>query len=321
MTAKDQVLVADVGGTNARFALVDQGRSGVAIAVKKATEADDYASIADAALAFLAEAGVSPSQAVFAVAAPVMGDEIEFTNSPWRFSQADLAKRLGLKSLLVVNDFAAMARGAVAGDAADLSVILPGKSAPGAPVAVLGPGTGLGAGIVFEAGGRKATVATQGGFAAFAPQDEREIRVWKFLSRELPYISFEHVLSGRGLTNLYRALAAASGKSASVVPEAITAAALDRSDPLAMEATELFCAILGTFAGDACLMTGARGGCLLAGGILPKIEPVLRASRFAERFRSRDQMSGYVGEIPVSLVKTGDAALIGAALLAGEAFA
>lgn len=319
MTGKDRVLVADIGGTNARFALVEQGPAGVSLAVKKATEADDYANVADAALAFLGEAGAKPQRAVFAVAAPVTGDEIVFTNSPWRFSQRDLTARLALKSLLVVNDFAAMARGAVAAKAADLAVIKDGKSAPGAPVAVLGPGTGLGFGIVFESAGRKTTIATQGGFAAFAPQDAREIEVWKHLRREFAYVSFEHVLSGRGLIDLYRALAGIENRRASLrQPADVTAAALDGSDPIAREASELFCSILGTFAGDGCLMAGARGGCILAGGILPKIEPILRASSFAERFQSRDLMSDYMRAIPVSLLKTGDAALMGAALLAGE---
>lgn len=319
MAAKDQVLVADIGGTNARFAIVDRVGAGASIALKEASEADDHSSVADAALAFLRGAGVLPERAVFAVAAPVLGDEIVFTNSPWRFSQRDLAARLGLKSLLVVNDFAAMARGAVAADAADLGVIKEGKGAAAAPVVVLGPGTGLGAGIVFEADGRKIAVATQGGFAAFAPQDSREIEVLRFLSRELSYVSFEHVLSGRGLVNLYRALGEVENRRGALrQPEEITAAALDKSDSLAREATAVFCAVLGTFAGDACLMAGARGGCILAGGILPKIEAILSSSSFVRRFQSRDQMSDYMTDIPVWLLRTGDAALVGAALLAGE---
>ncbi len=317
MVANRVTLVADIGGTNARFALIEREGDRAAIIVKKATEADDYPSIADAVRAFLAGAKASAEKAIFAVAAPVTSDEIVFTNSPWRFSQRDLARQLGLKSLQVVNDFAAMARGAVASKATERSVIKEGKGTEGAPVAVLGPGTGLGLGIVFDANGRKVTIATQGGFAAFAPQNEREFAVWNFLRKELSYISFEHVLSGRGLVNLYRAVSSVSGSPAQLKqPEEVTAAALARHDAAAREAAELFCAIVGTFAGDASLIAGARGGVILAGGILPRIEPILRESEFVERFGKRDQMSDYMRDIPVSLLKSADAALIGASLLA-----
>jgi glucokinase len=250
------------------------------------------------------------------VAAPVTADEIIFTNSPWRFSQRALASELGC-ALTVVNDFVAMARGAVAVQGADVVTIKEGARIASVPVAVLGPGTGLGLGIVVNVAGRISVIATQGGFTAFAPQDEREVKVLQHLQRSYGYVAFEHVLSGRGLMNLYGALANAnSGHMLS--PEEITAAALNDASSLARTATELFCAILGTFAGDAALMAGARGGVILAGGILPKIEPILRSSRFVERFTARDMMNDYMKAIPVSLLLTSDAALVGAALLAFE---
>jgi glucokinase len=172
---------------------------------------------------------------------------------------------------------------------------------------------------VLTAGERKLALATQGGFAAFAPQTEREVAIWEFLRRETSYIAFEHVLSGRGLINLYRALAWSEGAPMLLhQPEEVTAAALGGADALARSAATLFCDVLGTFAGDACLMSGARGGVILAGGILPKMQPILAASAFSERFQSRDQMGDYMKDIPVSLLASGDAALIGAARLAEE---
>jgi glucokinase len=315
MADKTLTLAADIGGTNARFALVERG----AVLVKKETEANDYASISDAALAFLSETKRSIGSAIFAVAAPVTGDQIVFTNSPWRFSRKDLAAKLGVKSLHVVNDFVAMARGAVEASRADLFQVKHGAATQGAPVAVLGPGTGLGLGIVLTVGGRKIALATQGGFSAFAPQDAREFEVWRFLLRELSYVAFEHVLSGRGLLNVYRALASIEGAEATLKqPEDVTAAALNSADTVARSAAIVFCDILGTFAGDAALMTGARGGVILAGGILPKMQAILAESSFTHRFQSRDQMGDYMRDIPVSLLSKGDAALIGAALLADE---
>ncbi|MEX0644271.1 MAG: glucokinase [Parvularculaceae bacterium] len=318
MNAARRLLVADIGGTHARFAIVERRGAAVAILRKASFESRRFDAIDAAARAFL-DGGTKEALAgaLFAVAAPILGDEIVFTNSPWRFSTAALAARLGVKKLAVVNDFAALARGAVEARGEDIVPIKSGEALPGAPVAVLGPGTGLGLGLVLRDKGEVRVLATQGGHAAFAPSDEREIAVLRVLRRDETYLSFEEGLSGRGLVNLHRALCSLAGVSyEALAPEQITEAALRGGAPLAREAVDMFCAILGTFAGDAALIAGARGGVILAGGILPRIEPLLRASKFTQRFVTRDSMTDYMKAIPVFLLTSPDAALVGAALLA-----
>ncbi|HXI88219.1 MAG TPA: glucokinase [Parvularculaceae bacterium] len=318
MSAARLLLVADIGGTNARFAIAERRGAGAAILAKHVAEAENYEGVADAALAFLSSwKGARPEASVFAVAAPVREDLVVFTNSPWRFSRRAVEARLASGPLRVVNDFEAMALGAVAVGPEESVVIKDGAPLEGAPIAVLGPGTGLGMGLVMTFAGEIHAIATQGGHAAFAPISDREIEVLRFLLREQEFVSNELLLSGRGLVNIHRALAAIDGAPLDALrPEEITEAALAGDNSRAREAAEMFCAILGTFAGDAALMAGARGGVILAGGILPKIEEILRGGPFAARFSERGPMADYMDAIPVRLLVTDEAPLIGAALLA-----
>lgn len=313
------LLVADIGGTNARFAIVrpDAGGRSATILHREVMRAEDFEHLADAAQAFIESwSGPAPTVGVFAVAGPVNADEVVFTNSHWRFKPPVLAKQIGCASLKIINDFTAMSRGAVAAPPEDLTLIEEGEGMPGAPIAVTGPGTGLGLGLVIESRGHVSVIATEGGHVAFAPQDEKEIEVLRFIQREHAFVSYERVLSGRGLVNLHRALCAINGATrVTLRPDEITSAALAGSLPIAREATEMFCAILGTYAGDVVMMTGARGGVILAGGILPKIEPILRESRFNARFVEREPMRPYLDAIPVRLLNSETAALVGAALM------
>ncbi|MBI1365226.1 MAG: glucokinase [Alphaproteobacteria bacterium] len=312
------LLVADIGGTNARFAMAERRGQGVRIVAKQAAEAEAYEGVADAALDFLrAWDGPRPEAAIFAVAAPVRGDLVVFTNSPWRFSQKEVSGRIGCGALRVVNDFEAMARGAVATGPEESVLIKEGAALEGAPIAVLGPGTGLGMGLVMFLGGAVHAIATQGGHAAFSPQSDLEIEILRFLLKEQDFVSFEHLLSGRGLVAIHRALSAIEGAPYEALrPEEISQAALGERCPRARRTAETFCAVLGAFAADAALMAGARGGVVLAGGILPKIEEVLRGGAFARRFCARGPMTDYMNAIPVRLLTTDEAPLIGAALLA-----
>ena len=311
------LVVADIGGTNARFAIAERSGASARIVHRETMRAEDFEHLADAAKAFLESwGGAKPTRGVFAVAGPVDVDEVVFTNSPWRFRPAALAGQVGIGELRIINDFAAMSRGAVAVPREELIPIEAGTALEGAPVAVTGPGTGLGLGLVVKAGGKISVIATEGGHAAFAPQDETEIEVLRFIRREHPFVSYERVLSGRGLVNLHRALCALRGATrVTLRPDEITAAAIAGTLPIAREATEMFCAILGAYVGDVAVMIGARGGVILAGGILPKILPILKASRFNERFVARDPMRAYLEAIPVDLLVSETAALIGAALL------
>lgn len=308
------LLVADIGGTNARFAIAERDGAGVRILHKETMQAEDFEHLQDAAKAFLESwNGKAPERGVFAVAGPVNEVEFVFTNSTWRFVPAALKAQLSLASLKVINDFEAMARGAVAARSDDLVEIKAGAPREGAPVAVTGPGTGLGLAVVVPRAGDDEVLASEAGHAAFAPRTDKEIEVLKFVMREHDFVSYERLLSGRGLVTLHRALCAVNGVTrVTLRPEDITAAALAKTLPVAAEATAMFCDILGTFAGDAALITGARGGIILAGGILPRIEAILRDSAFIPRFVEREPMRAYLDAIPVRLLTGSSASLEGA---------
>lgn len=310
----EQVLVADIGGTNARFALADIHADRITLGEMHAFRAEDYETIRDAADAFLEAVQAKPGIACFAVAGPITDDIVEFTNSPWVLDIAKVKKQMSLTRLVAINDFEALAASVRHLRPADLSPVKPGVREPQSPILVMGPGTGLGQAIIVPAGRTDIVIATEGGHVAFAPQGEEEIDVLRFVMREHKRVSIERLLSGRGLVNIHRALCAIAGKPrVSLQADEITRAALTREYPIAVKAVDLFCAILGSAVGDAVLASGARGGVILGGGILPKIREIFEKSRFVERFLDKGRMRDYVEQIPIDLIVRDGAALIGAA--------
>lgn len=310
----DAVLVADIGGTNARFAIAEAAGGEIAISRSQNFRAEDFESIRDAADAYLESVDVKPKRACFAVAAPVRADEIQFTNSHWRFQPKEIESALRVGTLRVINDFYALAAGVDFLPEDAFISVKPGKADPAAPVLVMGPGTGLGQALIVPAPGGRVIVATEGGHVAFAPRDEMEIAVMQFVAKEHPRVSVERLLSGRGLVNIHRALCAIEGtQRVSLQANEITAAAIDGSHPIAVKAVDMFCSILGRVAGDAVLATGARGGIVLGGGILPKIRDVFLASSFTTRFLNKGRMESYVEPVPIRLIVAEGAALYGAA--------
>lgn len=310
----DTVLVADIGGTNARFALADCAGGSITVRDAQNFRAEDFESVSDAARAYLESVKERPKRACFAVAGPVGADEIVFTNSPWRLRNDELQKTLALREFLIVNDFYALAAG-VAHLAADAFVtVTEAAGEASAPTLVIGPGTGFGQALIVPTGAGPRIVATEGGHVSFAPRTDEEIEIMRFIAREHPRVSVERLLSGRGLINIHRALCAAAGKPrASLQANEITAAAVDGKYPIAVKAVNTFCEILGRVAGDAVLGTGARGGVVLGGGILPKIRDLFLASRFVERFHDKGRMRSYMEIVPVRLIVKEGAALAGAA--------
>lgn len=310
----EAVLVADIGGTNARFALADCAGEKIAVRDVQNFRAEDFESVRDAARAYLESVKERPKRACFAVAGPVGAEEIAFTNSPWRVRRGELKAVLGLNEFLVVNDFYALAAGV---EHLPQDAFVTVKEAPGdpdAPTLVIGPGTGFGQALIVPTGTGRKIIATEGGHVSFAPRTDREIEVMKFIAREHPRVSVERLLSGRGLVNIHRALCAVAGETRiSLQADEITAAALEGKPPIAVEAVNMFCEVLGRVAGDAVLATGARGGVVLGGGILPKIRDLFLASRFVERFHDKGRMRGYMEVAPVRLIVRKGAALAGAA--------
>jgi glucokinase len=323
LSVEPSYLVADIGGTNARFAIArGSAATGFTLHNLDKHKASDFADLGEAARAYLAACGCAEGVRLgcFGVAGPVGPGVVALTNSPWRLDPEALAKALGLERIVVVNDFAALARGAPMTTPGELIGIKDGTPVAGAPFAVLGPGTGLGVGLVVPTRLGLRVVPTEGGHAAFAPRNDLERMVAEHVARTHGYVSWERVISGMGLPEIDAALAAADGRtSRSRTPGEITKAALSGSDPHARAAVELFCTALGGFASDVAVIAGARGGVYLGGGILPRIVELLRASGFVARFTDKGPMSPYVEAIPVKLIVSDKAALLGAAALAEEA--
>lgn len=314
----ERVLVADIGGTNARFAFADAETH--AISETRNFRAEDFETVSDAAHAYLEATGEKPNAACFAVAGPIGDDEISFTNSHWKFRPSEICKALNLRRFLPVNDFYALAS-SIHHLSNDFFVKV--KDGPGyaaAPTLVIGPGTGLGQALIVPFGDKHRIVSTEGGHVSFAPRTEDEIAVMRFLAREHQRVSVERLLSGRGLVNIHRALCAISDTQRNSPPaDEITAAALAGACPIAVKAVDMFCAILGRVAGDAVLATGARGGVILGGGILPKIQTLFLRSAFVDRFVDKGRMRDYVDVVPVKLIVKEGAALIGASAALQEA--
>jgi glucokinase len=294
----DTALVADIGGTHARFALSDGALREIVSLPSK-----DFAGLADAAKAYLAKVGARPSRAAFAVAGPVGEGTVTLTNLGWSFSADELSAALGV-TVTLLNDFEALAYAVPHLSASDLVSIGPDvEGEANGTVAILGPGTGLGVGGWSNGH----ALVTEGGHADFAPADDIEIDILKFLRARFGHVSWERVLSGPGLVNLYDAM----GGRESLAPQEITAQV--GRDPRCTKVFARFCAILGSAAGDIALTMGARGGVLIAGGILPALREPFAASQFRARFEAKGRFADYLGAIPTRLIVQDHAGLIGAA--------
>jgi glucokinase len=316
---KGRALVADIGGTNARFALASpQADGALRIESIRVYRAAKLPSVTEAVAAYLKSVDARPTAACFAVAGPVTDAVVEFTNSPWALDIAELRRRFGFAPLIAVNDFAALAAGVRLAAPADFLTVKAGASDPSAPRLVVGPGTGFGQALIVRCGDGERIIATEGGHVGFAPSDEEEVLVLRRLARAHGRVSVERVLSGPGLVNLYRALVELRGE-APRFDHADDVAAAAAAGGTAERALAMFFAILGSAVGDAALATGARRGVVLAGGILPKLKEALLASRFCARFGDKGRMSDYVRDIPVDLLIGDGIALLGAATILRDA--
>jgi glucokinase len=310
----DAVLVADIGGTNVRFALAEENEGVVSIRNMKAFHVDDYKSADAAAIAYLSNQSEKPRRAAFAAAAAPGGAEIKLTNAKWVLKPEEIKKALGLQSLTIVNDFYALAASIRHLDEQDFKVIRNGPGDPSAPKLVIGPGTGFGQALIVPVNESEKIISTEGGHVTFAPRTGEEFEIMKFVAMEHPRVSIERLISGQGIVSLYRALCAMND-----APERfrnardITNAAVSDEDKLAVKTVNLFCAFLGRAAGDAVLATGARGGVYLGGGILPKMRKLFLTSKFFEEFIDKGRMRAYVETAPVRLIEKEGAALYGAA--------
>jgi len=308
-------LIADIGATNTRLALVGPGG---AITRTRVVASEDFASLSDAIEAYLAAEALPapPAHAVLAVAAPITGDEVTLTNHPWTFSIETMRQHFRFAQLLVVNDFAANALAIPHLTAADVSQIGGGKAVAGAPIGLIGPGSGLGVSTLVASGVAVISLQGEGGHVTMAAADEREAAVLDLMRRRFDHVSAERVLSGPGLINLYNALCELSGEPAAPLTAAqITNAHIEDEHPRAREATVMFCAMLGTIAGNLALTIGALGGVYIAGGIVPKLGEMFTQSNFRPRFEAKGRFHGYMAAIPTYVITHPEPALLGAAKL------
>ncbi|MES2103561.1 MAG: glucokinase [Pseudomonadota bacterium] len=311
-------LVADIGGSNARFGLL--AGSGAAIQHVSKLAVADYPDPALAVKAYLATlAGVlgtafqPPCQAAFAVATPVAGDHVEFTNSRWSFSRIAVQAQLQLDSLLVLNDFEALALSLPRLQASQLRAhgALP---VPQGTLAVIGPGTGLGVAGVVQTRSGWIAIPGEGGHVTLPAADDFESALLAHVRSEFSHVSGERLLSGIGLPLLHQAVAAVRGAPVTVMStEYIVEHGLAASDPLCSQTLDVFCALLGSVAGNLALILGARA-VYIGGGIVPRLGDYFFASRFRERFEAKGRLHSYMQQIPTALITDTLAALTGAAM-------
>lgn len=313
------VLAADVGGTHARIGLL-QVRTGaqapLATLGRHVYECAKWPGLGEILEDFLVryashQGGIA--RCALAVAGYLRGDELVSENLRWPVRISELRARLKLERLDIVNDFEALACGTRFLSNSDSIAVIDAKGATG-PTVVVGPGTGLGCAVLLPNGGTSIVMPSEAGHVALAPGNDREIEVLRRLGRDRAYVHAGHALSGPGLVNLYRALADIDGIGVvHAEPAAISAAAVRGDDPLAREALSMFCAMLGSFAGDLAVTFKAGGGVYLAGGILPYIRHFLLASDFRVRFLNKGVMRPFLANVPVRLIEHGELGVIGAA--------
>jgi glucokinase len=294
-------LIADIGATNTRCALLnDKGQELAPEVFQNA----DFTGVAGLLNVYLDHRRASdrPKRAALAVAAPIVGDNVQMINIDWHFSQSELKDQLALTRLLVVNEFAALAWGVPHLGPAELRQVGEGNPATHSTLAVLGPGSGLGVSALVPANDTWAVVSGEGGHAALPAMTEEEARVIDLIRARIGHCAREHALSGPGLVNLYVALAQLAGRGEPTVTPVDVTSLARQGEPLARKAQGMFFAMLGTVAGDLALTLGARGGVYIGGGIMPKLlEPFVK-SQFRERFEARGTHRGYAQGIPTYVI-------------------
>ena len=306
-------LIADIGGTYIRIARIaaEQGLTGRTREYRCAA----FPSVEDALVRFVEETGMGqPAHVALAVASAVTGDTIQFTNSNWKFSQKALCEAMGLTSLRVLNDFEALALALPCLRAEDLRQIGGGEKVTEAPMAVIGPGTGLGVAALIPTGDDGwLPISSEGGHATISPANEFETDLLRQAWGERSHVSCEAFISGTGLPILYRALARLLNEpwEEDITADEIGTRAMGGVDPLCLKTVQTFCDMLGTAAGNVALNFCARGGVFIGGGIVPKVLPLFMSSHFRSRFESKGRFAAYLESIPVHVVTADMPALSG----------
>jgi glucokinase len=314
-------LVGDIGGTNARFALIE--KPGAEIERIATLPCADHAGPEEAIRAYLAEHGqgmAAPRNAAFGTATPIIGDSIRFTNNDWAFSIETVRQRLGLDRLLFINDFTALALSIPELTSQEKKQVGGGAPVAGSTMGVIGPGTGLGVSGLIPCGKTYAPIVGEGGHVTLSPQTAEEMAIMSVLSLEHDHISAERVLSGPGLRTLYRAMAMVRGVTPlDITTPEVSARGLSGEDSICRDTLTTFCALLGGTAGNLALTLGALGGVYIGGGITPRLGEFFLASPFRKRFENKGRFESYLSAIPTYVISAAYPALTGSAVALSNA--
>lgn len=320
------LLAGDVGGTKTILALVEDGR----IVRREVFPSAKFPSLEALIGVFLGGPARDVTRACFGVAGPVLDDSCRATNLPWVIEARDLERNLKLPRVALVNDFHALAIGITELPASDLATLNDAPSDPRGPWVVIGAGTGLGQAVVVKGPTGYEVISSEGGHTEFGPRNELEIELLRYLLRRHSRVSYERIVSGPGLLAVYEflrdrdpkresaAVREALASAPDAAPATISARGLDGSDPLCLEALDLFVSIYGAEAGNLALKVVARGGVFVAGGIAPKILPKLMDGTFRRAFVTKGRLSPLVERTPVKVVLNAEAGLLGAASIASK---
>lgn len=320
-------LVADIGGTNARFALVKE--HSLELEHIHTLQCADYDNIDGACLDYLQRVEQHLErpieQGCFALACPVYGQHIKLTNNHWQFTREEVCTRVGLKQIKLINDFTAQSLAMLHINESEL-IEIPSQQAsaaqaiqeyaPGRDRAklVIGPGTGLGVGGLIPANGSWVPLSSEGGHTGFAPKDDTDLIIFKALKAQYGRVSNERILSGQGILDVYRILCEHEQQTASASsPADVLNSALDNRDAVAVQTMDRFCLTLGRVVGNDVLILGAQGGVYLCGGILPRMVDFLLNSGFREALENKGRFSEYMQQIPVWLNVCEQPGLLGSA--------
>lgn len=308
-------LLADIGATHARFAVETAPGQ---IAAFQVYRGDDFAGFQDVAETYLHSLdGPRPRHAAIAIANPIDGDVVRMTNRNWVFSIEATRRALGLDTLLVLNDFTALAMALPQLDDTQRRQIGGGQARAGSVIGLVGPGTGLGVSGLIPAGDTWIALNSEGGHVNFAPADETELLILRHAWQHWPHVSAERLLSGAGLTLIHTALCERDGQraAAALSPPDIVARGLGDTEPLCREVVLRFCAMLGTVAANLAITLGASGGIYIGGGIVPRFGTLFEHSDFRRRFEHKGRFSGYLQQIPTYLITAPQATMLGASAL------
>jgi glucokinase len=323
-----KVLAGDIGGTKSLLAVVEVDRSTSRLLYEERSDSNRYDGLGPIVREFCARAGAHPERSCFGVPGPVVEEECRTPNLPWTINALRLAQEVGIARTRLINDFEAIGYGLDQLGPGDLATLQEGHPAPQGPIALLGAGTGLGEAFLLWEGKGYRVHASEGGHADFAPRDALQWGLLEFLRGEYAHVSYERLLSGPGLLNIYRYLV--ERRLAPSVPE--VQAELAREDPAAVvsrhalagtdaactKALDIFISVYGAEAGNLALKVLASGGVYLAGGIAPRILDKLQSGTFVLAFRGKGRLSAMLENVPVHVILNPRVGLLGAAAVAAR---